>query len=266
MRTHASPVFREALRLLSAALILKQILLALLVVLLSLACLRVPDASWLEVCASGVLALLVLALAAGGESALVLSLAREPRTPARLLRGTLLLLACAALWTGWLLLLNHLNWNDPLHAAYLNSRLPHAMRNFFSYDRILLWLGSMALAAVWIGTGWLAAFFVAAIASRQPIRAASLALRSPGYWMTLIVGATGCTVVTRLLLHWAPGHGLRVETLSLVLRLGLIVVMDAVVVCLLLAFLAVCARLSNEESIAPAGTPLASQPRTAEIP
>lgn len=260
------PMFREAMGLVSTALVLRQMVLGLLVLLLSLAWLRVPDASWLEVCTSVVVALLVLALAGGCESALLLRLADEPRTAGKLLRGTLLLLVCAALWTGWLLLLHQLRWDDPLHAAYFNSRLPHAMRSLFSYESILLWLGWITLALVWIGAGTLAAFFIAAIPSRKPLRAAFLVLRSPGYWLTLMLGSAVSTFVTRLLLHWTPGHGLRLEMLSVALRLGLILVTDVVVVCMLLSILTVAARVSNSETITPAGIPPARKPLTAEIP
>jgi len=105
----------------SVRLVLQQIGLALLVFLLYALWLRVPDASALDVIGSALLALLAVAVAGAGESALLLRLAGRARTPERLLRGALLLLAGAVLWFGWTALLNHLRGsydsNDVLWAV-----------------------------------------------------------------------------------------------------------------------------------------------------
>jgi hypothetical protein len=264
---------RAALALLSVRLVLQQIGLALVVFALSFAWLRIPDASALDVAASALLALLVLAIAGAGESTLILHLADHPRTLARLLRGTLLLLAAAVLWFGWSTLLGHLrgdyNQNDNTLAGYLNSRFPQALRYFFTYDHILRWIGWAWNLLGWIVAGVIAAFVFAWTASLRPMRAVAMLLRSVGYWCVVVLVSVGTTLLTTSLMQWTPGHGLRVEMLSLLLRLGVTVVADAAALCLLLATLAACVRRADVNAApynASAGTPDESQPRTADNP
>ena len=264
---------RSAFGLMSVRLVLQQIGLALLVFLLYALWLHVPDASALDVIGSALLAVVAIAVAGAGESALVLRLAGRARTPERLLRGALLLVAGAALWFGWSALLDGLrgnyNSNDSLWAGYLNSRFPHQLRNVFSYRHILLWLGWMWSILGWIGTGVIAIFVFAGAASARPRRAMAQALRSVAFWIVLVAGAMGAAAITSALIGWTPGHGLHVEMLSLALRLIAAILVDAVVVCLLLAILAACVRRSDDAGAphsTPAGTPDASQPRTVDNP
>ena len=114
--TRSPSVLRNAFSLLSIRLVLQQIGLAILVFALYALWLRIPDASAINVIGTVLLALIVLAVAGGGESALILRLADRPRTPARPLRGTLFLLAGVALWFAWSTLLDH------LHGERLPSR------------------------------------------------------------------------------------------------------------------------------------------------
>jgi hypothetical protein len=271
--TRPPSVIREALTLLSFRLLLGQIGLALLVFLLSALWLRVPDASALDVAGSLMLAMIVLAVAGGGESWIILRLCARTRTPGRLIRGALLLLIGAILWFGWSMLLDHLRIKDSLRAGYLNSRFPHSLRNLFSYGHILLWLGWMWTALEWVGAGVVGIFVFTATASLQPRRAQASALRSATYWLALIFGTTLAVMLTGSLMQWTPGHGLRVEMLSLLLRLSTVTFVDAAVVCLLLAVLAVCVRRSSsKEEVSglphstPEGMPDTSHPRTAESP
>ena len=264
--TRSPSVLRSALDLLSIRLVLKQIGLALLVFALYALWLRVPDASVIDVIASALLALIVLAVAGGGESTLILRLAGTARSPWRLLRGGLFLLAGVALWFAWATLLDHMHGDDYLRAGYLNSRFPHSLRNFFSFAHIVLWLGWMWTALEWIGAGVIAVFVFAATVSSQPLRPMTRALSCLSYWIALVLGITAATVLTGSLIEWTPGHGLRVEMLSLVLRLSLAVLVDAAVVCLLLAILAVCVRRTDSLYSTPAGTPDESQPRTVDRP
>jgi hypothetical protein len=273
MKPRSSSVLRSAFALMSIRLVLQQIGLAVLVFLLYALWLRVPDASVLDVAGSVCLALLVIFVASAGESVLMLRLTNRPRTPGRLLRGALLLLAGAALWLGWVALLGHFrgdyNSNDNLWAGYLNSRFPHQMRNVFSYQHILLWLGWMWTALQWVGAGIVAAFVFAGTVSQRPIRAALRSLRSIAYWCFAVLVATAASVFSGTVLGWTPGHGLRIEMTSLVFRLTAVVLVDAVVVCLGLAMLATFARESDQPDAAHstvAGTPDDSQPRTADAP
>jgi hypothetical protein len=266
MTRPSSSLLRDALSLISLRLILRQIGLALLVFALCVVWLRMPDASGLEVAASALLALVILAVAGMGESALVLRLCGRARTPGSLLRGAALLLAGVALWLAWGALLDGLHGDDYLRAGYLNSRLPHSMRYLFTYERIVLWLRWMWTAFDWIGAGVLALFVFCATAGVRPMRAIARALGSTTYWIALLVGVPAVTFITGALMQWTPGHGLRVETLSLALRLCAAILVDAKIVCLLLAILAASVRRTDALYSTPAGTPDESQPRTAGIP
>lgn len=266
MKPHRRSTFVEALHLLRPLLFIQQIGLALVVFLLAVFWLRIPDASKLELVFSAVLAVLILTIAGAGESAILLRLAHQPRTPARLLRGTILVLLAIGLWFAWTLLLEHVSAANPLSAGYLNSRSPHSLRYTFTYSHILLWLGWMWTAIEWLGAGILAALAFALLMSDRPLTVVACAMRSPSYWLTLIGGSVAAAIFTDILVQWTPGHGLNTELLSLFLRLALAVLIDALIVCLALAILGTCARRTNRAYTTPAGTPDDSHVRTAEIP
>lgn len=264
--THSPSVLRSALSLFGVRLVFEQIGLALLVFLLSVLWLRMPDAGVLDVVGSVLLALIILAVTGAGESVFMLRVAGPARTPARLLRGTLLLLAGVALWLAWNALVEHLHGNDYLRAGYWNSRFPYQLRNFFSFAHILLWLGWFWTTLTWIGAGFIALFVFAGTASARPRGAILRALRCLTYWIAVILGTIVATVLAGSLLRWTPGHGLRVELISLLLRLSVAAIADAIVVCFLMAILATCIRESDALYAKPAGRPDDSQPRTADNP
>jgi hypothetical protein len=264
--TRPPSVLRPALTLLRARLVLQQIGLALLVFLLYVLWLRMPDASVIDVIGSAVLALVVLAVAGVGESSLILRMVGVARSPGKLLRGFALLLAGVALWFGWSTLLDHMHGNDYLRAGYLNSKFPHQLRNIFSFEHIVLWLGWMWTALAGIGAGVIGLFVFALTASIRPLNAALRTLRCLTYWIALVLAAMAASILTGSLIEWTPGHGLRVEMLSLVLRLGLATLIDAAAVCLLLTILATCVRQAEAVYAAPAGTPDESQPRIVDNP
>jgi hypothetical protein len=112
----------------------------------------------------------------------------------------------------------------------------------------------------------IAAIVFAVTATGRPLRAAIVAMRSLSFWLVLLVGAVIAVLVTNGLMAWLPLHGLWPEVFSLVVRLSLVVVFDAIVVCWFLATLAVCMRRTDAAYLASAGTPDASQPRTVEEP
>ena len=272
----SSSILRSALRLMSVRLVLQQISLAAAVFLLYLLWLHVPDASVLDVAGSIVLVLIVITVAGCGESSIVLRLAGNTRTPARLLRGTLWLAVGVALWFAWSALLAHLRGNydanDNLWAGYLNSRFPHQLRNVFTYQHILLWLRWMWGTLGWIGTAAIAAVVFALTTSVRPVKAVVRALRSITYWIAAVVGGILASWLTGFLMNWVPGHGLRIEFVSLLLRLTAAILLDGIVLCLVLAVLAACMRqLEEGEAVelprsTPAGTPEESQPRTVDNP
>lgn len=275
--TRSPSIVRPTLALFSVRLLLQQVGLALLVFALSLIWLRIPDASAIDIAGSVLLALIVIAIAGAGESALILRLADQGRTPVRLVRGTVLLLLGAALWIACSTLFDNLQANDTLRAGYLNSQSPHSLRNVFSYDHALLWFGWIWSLLQAICIGLITLFAVIATASSQPLRAIKRALHSPAYWIATAVGIPCAVALTIGLMRWTPAHGLRIEALSLVLRLGFILLADGVVACLLLAILTACARQENVQGFlhgdssnavhsTPGGTPEESQPRTVDNP
>jgi len=266
-RTNAPSILRPALSLLTVRLVLRQIGLALLVFLLYAAWLRIPDASVIEVAITVLLALLILAIAGAGESALILRLCAAPRTPSKLLRGTLMVLAGTALWLAWTAFLDHFRGNDFMRAAgYANSRFTHQLRYVFTFEHILLWLGWLWTILEWIGAGVIAIFVFAATAGARPLRAIAYTVRCIAYWCAVVLVTTATTIVTGSLMNWTPGRGLRVEMLSVILRLTFAILFDAVLVCFLLATLAVCIRQADALYSTLAGTPDESQPRTVENP
>jgi len=266
MRASSMSILRGAAARMSIGLVLKQIGLALLVSLLFALWLQVPDASVLEVAVSVVLALVVLAGAGVGESWIILQLSDRERTRSRLLRGALLLLIGFALFFFWDKVIDHWRLKDSLRAGYLNSRFPHSLRILFSYENVLLWLGWMWSALEWIGAGVVAIVVYAATVSRQPVHATSRTLRSGPYWFVLIVSVLTASVITGLLIRWTPGHGLSGEMTSLAFRLGLVVIVDAIVMCFFLSVLAVCMLNADSDYVASTGMPEDNQPRTVEGP
>jgi hypothetical protein len=260
------PVWKDALALLSVRLVAAQLGLVALVFGLFLLWLRMPDASVMEVVGSGLLGLLIAAVACLGESRLILHLAGRYSTPARLLRGALSVIAGIVLWLLLSALIAHLGDRDALRAGYFNSKAPHQLRHLLTFEHILLWLGWIWTTIKWIGAGFIAAFVFTVTASAKPLRAATLVLRSFSFWPVLVIGTIIASLVTRTLMRWLPMHGLWPEMFSLGVRLSIAVLFDGIVACWFLATLAVLMRRADAAYSTPAGTPDDSQPRTVEAP
>jgi len=273
--TERPSILRSALRLFSLRLVLGQIELAGLLALLFVIWLRIPDASALDIIATILLALLIIAIAGVGESFVLLRLCGRQRTRRRLLLGTLFLVVGVALWFGWSALIGSLSANDWQRASYYNSRLPEQLRYFFTYQRIGQWISWMWNTLEWAGTGLLALAAAALTCSSKPLRAVAAGLRSITFWLALLAASFAASAVTSSLIGWTPGHGLSREMLSLIFRLGVIVIFDAVALGVVLTIIAACCR-SAEGNIpegntdtpqsTPAGTPDLNQPRTAGNP
>ena len=252
---------RSALALFRIGFVLQQIALALVLFVLSVVWLQIPDANVFDIFGTIILALAILALAGGGESFLLLRLVAQAPSRAKLLRGTLILIAAVILWFGWSAAIDHLQAGNALRAGYENSRFSHLLRNIFSYRHIYLWLGWLDSILEWVGTGIIVLFAYCALAATYPLRAMARSFRSGTYWIALFIGVFLATAITSSLVNWTPGHGARIELLSLILRFSLAVLVVAAIVSFLLAILAVCIRQAT-----PAGTPEASQPLTAGKP
>lgn len=243
--------------------ILQQIALAALLTLLLVGWLHVPDANTFEVLASGIIALLTVGVAGAGESLIALRLTRRAVNVRHLLRGTGVLFVAALLWVLLSAAVYHLAVDNGLRAGYLNSRLPASLRNIFSFEHLVLWLGWLEDALLWIAAGLLAAGAFALITCSAPLGGLLAIFRSARYWLSLLLLALIGSALTGKLLYWTPGHGLGVEMLSLALRLLTVIILNAATVALLLR--------SMTWAVLPAqslgtGAPATSQPRTAENP
>ena len=245
---------------------LRQFGLALLVFLLFAAWLRLPDASIFAVAASALLAVIVLAIALFGEVLLLRRLRALASTRGTLLRGAVAILLAVLLWFACAAFLNHQSLSDGLRAGYWNSRFPYSYRNTFTYMHLVKWLGWLWTSLQWVGTGLLLAIAVATAQSRRSGRATLRVWRSGTYWLVFFASASLATNFTGFFLRWTPGRGLRVETISLALRLGAVVIVDLVLACFVLAVITALTERSDERYSTPGGTPEVSQPRTTEIP
>ena len=247
----------------TAEVLLQQIGLAALLSLLLVGWLHVPDANAFEVFASVILALLIVCVAGAGETWIALRLTHRAVDARHLLRGIGILFVTALLYLLVSSGVNRLAVNDGLRAGYLNSRFPAALRNIFTYEHLVLWLGWLESAVRWIAAGLFAAAAFALITCDTPTQGLRAILRSGRYWFFLLLLALVCSGITGRLLYWTPGHGLGVEMMSLILRLVTVVFLDAATVSFLLQTMA--STIFRFQSV---GTeePAISQPRTVENP
>jgi hypothetical protein len=257
---------RQVSALLHARLVAEQIVLAMIVAGLALIWLRIPDSGVLDVIVTCILGLLVLAVGAGGEAWLALRLTKNAVTRAKILRGALFFLATAIVWVFWDALFEHLSGKDELYAGYINSRFSHSLRNVFSYEHVLRWLGWGWWLVEMLGTALLVVSAFALTASKEPKKAIGVTLRSGVFWLVfLIVLVCGVPAIAALA-QWSPGHGLAIELTSLIVRMLLVVLLSGVASCAVLCVLAAGVITSDGDYAAPAGTPAVSQERTAKIP
>lgn len=266
MSTTRFHVLRAAMTLFHLRFLLQQIALGLIVFALSVIWLRIPDASALDVIATVLFGIIIIAIAGSGQSWLLLKLANRAPTRGKLLRGTGVLLLAVALWLLCGPLLDHLQVDNALRAGYLNSRFPHSLRNVFSYTHIYNALDDLFIAMHWIIAGFLASFAFKIIASSHPFRSLFYALRSLTYWLAITCGAFAGVFAVSFLTSWTPGHGVFPEFASLVIRLFASIFIANSIVCFILAILAALLRRADERYATPAGTPEPSQPLTADIP
>jgi hypothetical protein len=259
-------LLRRALTLLRLPFVLLQGMLVLFVFLLFAAWLHVPDSSIPAFAASVLLAGFTLALALLGEALLLRRLRALSSTRGDLLRGAIAILLVTLLWFGWSALLDHQSLSNSLRAGYWNSRFPHSLRNLFSYVHLLMWIQWLWASLQWAGTGLLLAIAVAAAQTSHPARTIVRVWRSGRYWLLFLISAIFATKVTEYLLHWTPGHGLRIEVVSLVLRLGTATIVDLLLTCFILATLTALVERADDIYSTPDGIPETSQPRATEIP
>ncbi len=258
-------ILRSALAYMTGRFVVLQLGLILIVSLLFAAWLRVPDSGVLAVIGTVLLASLILVLAFGGEASLLRRLTGSTR--GHILPGAVALLLAATLWLGWSSWLNHLSASDFTRlAGYANSRFPHSLRNVFTFENLLRWFGWVWLALQWLGAGILLAIAVPFSQTSRPLRAGLRVGFSFSYWMILALTAIIVTSITQGMVEWTPGHGLRVEAISLVLRLVTVAIIDAVLICFVLAAItAIVVRFEGRHAI-PGGIPEVNQLRSVDIP
>jgi hypothetical protein len=255
---------RRAFSLVRAPLLLRQLCLAAIVFVLSLLWLKIPDATILNLVSTALLGAAILATAGVGEAWIMLTLAQRPTTRKSLAKGAVIVLVTSVLCIGWSMLPGHLQDGDQIRAGYLNSRLPHSLRTLFSYEHILIAFHWMEHVLEWLGIGAIVTFAFALLAAPQPLRSTRQTLRSLTFWVLFLAASLGFLLITASLTEWTPGHGLRVELLSVALRLTTAILIDTCIVCYVLALLTVAVQKSTYAT--PAGAPVASQPRTDDMP
>lgn len=228
-------ILRRARGLLRLRLLLQQLGLAAVVAILFALWLHVPDSSWFEEVFSLLMALVIAIIALGGESFLLLQTCPISYTDGRkrIQIGAVALLAAALLWFGWSVLLEHFSRiDDSLLAGFLNSRASAHYRNFFSYGHLYDWLDDIWLVLRWFATGLLLAASLALLLALRRGRAALRLMFSLTYWLVFALSAVIGSHLTHALLQWTPGHGLPLESISLVLRLGAVILVDLILICL----------------------------------
>ncbi len=228
-------ILRRARGLLRLRLLLQQLGLAAVVSILFVLWLHVPDSSVLEELFSLLMALIIAMIALGGESFLLLQTCPISYSDGRkrIQIGALTLLAAALLWFGWSLLLEHFSRSeDSLLAGFLNSRASAHYRNFFSYSHLYDWLEDLWLVLRWFATGLLLAASLALLLAIHRGRATLRLVFSFTYWIVFALSAVIGSHLTHALVQWTPGHGLPIESISLVLRLGAVILVDLILTCL----------------------------------
>ncbi|MEK6398601.1 MAG: hypothetical protein V4734_10995, partial [Terriglobus sp.] len=242
---------------------LQQIALAAVVFVLVVLWLQIPDANAFEVFASVVLALLIALLTGAGECAIALGLIGRRFTARSMCVGTCVVLVAAFFW--WLLsaVIDHVSANDALRAGYWNSRFPASLRNVFTFEHLVVWLGWGWSLLRYVIAGLVAAAAFAVIASGSPVRATLAIWGSIRYWVFLLLFVVVGAIVTDTLIGWTPGHGIRVELLSLAARLLLVILLNAATVALLMQSMAHAVLRTQ----AVGGVdPVTSHPRTEDMP
>lgn len=263
-------ILRRARSLLRLRLLLMQLGLAILVTGLFVLWLRVPESNVAEVAVSFLLAVVIAAIALGGESFLLLQTCPISYSDVckRMQIGALAFLFSALLWFGWSALLDRWSINDSLLAGYLNSRAPAHLRSLLSFNRLYDWLEDGWAMLHWFATGFLLAASLALLLAQRRARAVLGLTLSPAYWIVFTVTAVAGSQLTSALIKWTPGHGLGVEFLSLILRLGVVVLLDLVLTCFLFTTATAIVLRSDERAgtevthSVPNGNPAPSQLRT----
>jgi hypothetical protein len=262
-------LLRAAWQLTTVRFMLGQIVLAVVGFVLFAAWLRLPDSTVPAILSSVLLALVIVFVVFAGEAWLLLRLRGLPATARALARGALALLIAVALLFPLSMLLTHLSADDALRAGYFNSRFPANLRNVFSYPHLLTLLHETWDSLFWALLIVFAMAAVAITAAHKPLAAFVRMFRSLTAWVVLSLATIMGSWATVRLLHWTPGHGLAIEAGSVVLRLIVVVLLDAFLLCFSLALLVVLAKESDARYLpaaTDAGTPDLSQPRTVERP
>lgn len=242
---------------------LQQVALAASLFLLIVGWLHIPDANAFEVLISVVLVLLIAVVAGGGESAIMLRATGRPVTLRSLVPGTIAVILATVLWYATSLGVDHLGEKTGLWAGYLNSRAPASLRNLFSFEHLYQWFSWLRSGVCWVAAGLLAAAAFSAATSSSPVTGFRAILRSGSYGLSLLIFVMAESALPGLLMGWTPGHGLRLEALSLVARMLLVIVLNAGAIAFLL--LTMARGVLSVQSVGIA-EPVTSQLRTAEIP
>ncbi|MCL2661036.1 MAG: hypothetical protein FWD64_11050, partial [Acidobacteriaceae bacterium] len=198
-----------------------------LYVLLALAWLKIPDSHWWQLVFSVLYAVL---LAAGILSVKVILLRwlRRSETHVSMLHSIGLLI----LWAFVILIVAdaflHIENNAPLRAGYWNSRLGPQMRVLFSVVRLYQWQIYLQNVLVWIVLPMVALplSIETVVRGLRGWRNGARVVFKWQNWLTILIASGMVYWITESLLQWQPGHTVKGEIVSVILRLGLLVAVD----------------------------------------
>ena len=159
-------------------------------------------------------------------------------------------LLLAAVIVAWWLLQRPIDWlmeHRYLYAGYWTSRLPYWMRGLRTREHLVLLQSLIYFSLRLIVAGLLLP--VAVVAGGARFTSAARRILSVWsrwrYWVAALVVGWIAFGVSGKLMGWTPGHGLVRETLSALMRLGIVFTLNVFLACFLLALVAVGLRRDN---------------------
>jgi hypothetical protein len=238
--------WREAFRTMRMQLVITVWVGALGLIILDVLWLQIPDSHVWEFAFSILLACGLLALSFWGCTWVFKAMLKSHEEERWWLQWILL----ATVIVAWRLLqmpIDRLVEHSSLYAGYWTSRLPHSLRWLRTYEHLVVLQDWVYFSLRLIVTGLLLPVAVVAGASRVRGSAGRIfGLWSQWwYWVAALVCGWFAFAVSGKLMNWTPGHSLTSETLSLLLRLGLVFTLDVLSVCFVLAMIVVRLRRSE---------------------
>ena len=157
-----------------------------------------------------------------------------------------LLRISAPVLAGWSLLfyllsvpVDYLDARSDMRAGYLNSKLSPSLRAVFTYERLSHWQSAALDFLFWyLIPALLLPFIVETVTrrlSRDTLYNALAALRRGQHWITVIPALWVFFYLWNKIMFWHPSYTVHGELISLVLRTGLVYLLDLLLLLLVLS-------------------------------